>query len=282
MQKLSDAELQAKTPEFRQRIENGEPVDDLLIEAFAVMREAAQRTIGQRHYDVQLMGGAALHFGWIAEMKTGEGKTLVSTLPVYLNALTGKGVHLITVNDYLASFHAEWMGRVHHFLGLDVGLVIPGDFDPVHKRAQYACDITYGTNNEFGFDYLRDNMAMSLAGQGPARPRLRDRRRGRLDPRRRGPHAADHLGPGERRGEALLQVRQHRPGPQARRGLRGRRGEAQRRPARAGRREGRARPRRREPLRRGVAEPGPPVPGRARRPRSSSSGTRTTSSSTAR
>ena len=109
------------------------------------------------------MGGAALHFGWIAEMKTGEGKTLVSTLPVYLNALTGKGVHLITVNDYLARFHAEWMGRVHHFLGLDVGLVIPGDFDPVHKRAQYACDITYGTNNEFGFDYLRDNMAMSLA-----------------------------------------------------------------------------------------------------------------------
>ncbi len=161
-QKLSDAELQAKTPEFRQRIENGEPVDDLLIESFAVMREAAQRTIGQRHYDVQLMGAAALHFGWIAEMKTGEGKTLVSTLPVYLNALTGKGVHLITVNDYLASFHAEWMGRVHHFLGLDVGLVIPGDFDPVHKRAQYACDVTYGTNNEFGFDYLRDNMAMSL------------------------------------------------------------------------------------------------------------------------
>jgi preprotein translocase subunit SecA len=163
MQKLSDADLQAKTPEFKQRIENGEDVDELLVEAFAVMREAAQRTIGQRHYDVQLMGGAALHFGWIAEMKTGEGKTLVSTLPVYLNALTGKGVHLITVNDYLASFHAEWMGRIHHFLGLDVGLVLPGEFDAEHKRRQYACDVTYGTNNEFGFDYLRDNMAMALA-----------------------------------------------------------------------------------------------------------------------
>ena len=116
---LSDAELQAKTPEFRQRLENGEDLDDLLFEAFAVCREAAKRVIGQRHFDVQLMGGAALHFGWIAEMKTGEGKTLVSTLPAYLNGLTGKGMHLITVNDYLASFHAEWMGRIHHFLGLD-------------------------------------------------------------------------------------------------------------------------------------------------------------------
>ena len=163
IKKLSDADLKAKTPEFRQRIENGESIDELLVEAFAVTREAAVRAIGQRHYDVQLMGGAALHFGWIAEMKTGEGKTLVSTLPVYLNALAGKGVHLITVNDYLASFHAEWMGRVHHFLGLEVGLILPGNFDPVHKRAQYACDVTYGTNNEFGFDYLRDNMAMALA-----------------------------------------------------------------------------------------------------------------------
>ncbi len=161
MQRLSDAELQAKTGEFRQRLDNGSPLDDLLIDAFAVVREAAVRTIGQRHYDVQVMGGAALHFGWIAEMKTGEGKTLVSTLPVYLNALTGKGVHLITVNDYLASFHAEWMGQIHRWLGLSVGLVVPGDYDPEHKRAQYGCDVTYGTNNEFGFDYLRDNMAMS-------------------------------------------------------------------------------------------------------------------------
>ncbi len=165
MESLSDSELQAKTGEFRQRLENGEPLDDLVIESFAVTREAARRVIGQRHYDVQLMGGAALHFGWVAEMKTGEGKTLVSTLPAYLNGLTGKGVHLITVNDYLARRDAEWMGRVHRFLGLDVGLVVPDQYDWEHKRSQYACDITYGTNNEFGFDYLRDNMAMSRAEQ---------------------------------------------------------------------------------------------------------------------
>jgi preprotein translocase subunit SecA len=162
MQALSDDALRARTGEFRQRLDNGEDLDDLLIEAFAVVREAAVRALGQRHFDVQLMGGAALHFGWVAEMKTGEGKTLVSTLPAYLNALSGKGMHLITVNDYLASFHAEWMGRLHRFMGLSVGLIIPGNYDPDHKRAQYACDITYGTNNEFGFDYLRDNMAMSL------------------------------------------------------------------------------------------------------------------------
>jgi preprotein translocase subunit SecA len=163
MQALSDDALKAKTPEFRQRIDNGEDVDDLLIESFAVMREAASRVIGQRHFDVQLMGGAALHLGWIAEMKTGEGKTLVSTLPAYLNGLTGRGVHLITVNDYLARFHAEWMGRIHNWLGLSVGLVIPGFMtEPAQKREMYARDITYGTNNEFGFDYLRDNMAGSL------------------------------------------------------------------------------------------------------------------------
>ncbi|MEY2420527.1 MAG: preprotein translocase subunit SecA [Acidimicrobiaceae bacterium] len=162
MERLSDDALVAKTPEFRQRLERGEDLDDLLIEAFAVTREAAKRTIGQRHFDVQLMGGAALHFGWVAEMKTGEGKTLVSTLPAYLNGLSGRGMHIITVNDYLASFHAEWMGRIHRRLGLSVGLVIPGDYDSDYKRAQYACDITYGTNNEFGFDYLRDNMAVSL------------------------------------------------------------------------------------------------------------------------
>ncbi len=162
---LSDEALTAKTIEFRQRLDNGSDLDDLLIEAFAVTREAASREIGQRHYDVQLMGGAALHFGWVSEMKTGEGKTLVSTLPVYLNALASLGVHVVTVNDYLATRDAEWMGQVHRRLGLDVGLVIPGDFDPAHKRAQYACDITYGTNNEFGFDYLRDNMAMSRPDQ---------------------------------------------------------------------------------------------------------------------
>ncbi len=161
LERLSDAELQARTPAFRERLERGEDTNDLLIEAFAVVREASRRVIGQRHYDVQLMGGAALHFGWVAEMRTGEGKTLVSTLPVYLNGLTGNGVHVITVNDYLATRDADWMGQIHRFLGLDIGLVIPGNNDPVHKRAQYACDITYGTNNEFGFDYLRDNMAMS-------------------------------------------------------------------------------------------------------------------------
>ena len=162
---LSDDALAHRTVEFRERLANGADLDDLLIEAFAVVREAARREIGQRHYDVQLMGGAALHFGWVAEMRTGEGKTLVSTLPVYLNALAGNGVHVVTVNDYLATRDAEWMGRVHQRLGLSVGLVLPGQYDPVHKRAQYACDITYGTNNEFGFDYLRDNMAMSRSEQ---------------------------------------------------------------------------------------------------------------------
>jgi preprotein translocase subunit SecA len=162
LEALSDDDLRGRTGEFRQRLDNGEDVDNLLIEAFAVTREAARRVIGQRHYEVQLMGGAALHFGWVAEMKTGEGKTLVSTLPVYLNGLTQKGVHVITVNDYLARRDAEWMGRIHRWLGLTVGMVLPGENDPAHKRAQYACDITYGTNNEFGFDYLRDNMALSL------------------------------------------------------------------------------------------------------------------------
>jgi preprotein translocase subunit SecA len=160
MERLSDAALHAKTTEFRERLANGADLDDLALEAFAVTREAARRVIGQRHYDVQLVGGAALHFGMVAEMKTGEGKTLVSTLPAYLNGLSGKGVHLVTVNDYLARFHAEWMGRIHHFLGLEVGLVVPGfKNQPAEKRISYNADITYGTNNEFGFDYLRDNMA---------------------------------------------------------------------------------------------------------------------------
>jgi preprotein translocase subunit SecA len=161
---LSDDALRAKTDEFRQRLENGAALDDILLEAFAVVREAATRVLGQRHFDVQLMGGAALHFGWIAEMKTGEGKTLVSTLPAYLNGLSGKGVHLVTVNDYLARYHAEWMGRLHNWLGLEVGLVVPGGSpNAAAKRRQYAADITYGTNNEMGFDYLRDNMAGTLA-----------------------------------------------------------------------------------------------------------------------
>ncbi|MSX94239.1 MAG: preprotein translocase subunit SecA, partial [Actinobacteria bacterium] len=160
---LSDDALRAKTAEFKGRIERGEPLDDLLCEAFSAVREAATRVIGQRHFDVQMMGGAALHFGWVAEMKTGEGKTLVSTLPAYLNGLSGKGVHLVTVNDYLARFHAEWMGRIHNWMGLEVGLIIPGFKErPAEKRVNYSADITYGTNNEFGFDYLRDNMAGTL------------------------------------------------------------------------------------------------------------------------
>ena len=163
MEALSDVALKAKTVEFRARLAEGETLDDILVEAFAVVREASFRVIGQRHFDVQLMGGAALHFGWVAEMKTGEGKTLVSTLPAYLNGLSGDGVHVITVNDYLARFHAEWMGRIHQWLGLSVGLVIPGLRESAsQKREDYACDITYGTNNEFGFDYLRDNMAGTL------------------------------------------------------------------------------------------------------------------------
>ena len=159
---LSDQELQAKTGEFRQRLDQGEDLDDQLVESFAVVREAAWRVIGQRHYDVQLMGGVALHLGWVAEMRTGEGKTLVSTLPAYLNGLTGNGVHLCTVNDYLATRDAEWMGQIHRWLGLEVGLVIPEVREPADKRRAYEADITYGTNNELGFDYLRDNMAMSL------------------------------------------------------------------------------------------------------------------------
>jgi preprotein translocase subunit SecA len=156
---LSDAQLRAKTDEFRARLEEGETLDDLLIEAFAVVREAATRVLGQRPYDVQLMGAMALHFGWIAEMKTGEGKTLVSTLPVYLNALAGNGVHVVTVNDYLATRDANWMGELHRFLGLTVGRVGPDLQDFEEKRAAYGADVTYGTNTEFGFDYLRDNMA---------------------------------------------------------------------------------------------------------------------------
>jgi preprotein translocase subunit SecA len=157
---LSDAELRALTEEYRSRLVDGETLDDLLPEAFATVREAAQRTLGQRHFDVQMMGGAALHLGNIAEMRTGEGKTLVATLPAYLNALSGEGVHVVTVNDYLAERDSEWMGRVHRFLGLEVGVIL-ASMTPAERRVQYAADITYGTNNEFGFDYLRDNMAWS-------------------------------------------------------------------------------------------------------------------------
>ena len=157
---LTDEELRAETTEFRKRYVEGETLDHMLPEAFAAVREAARRTLGQRHFDVQIMGGAALHMGNIAEMKTGEGKTLVATLPAYLNAITGRGVHVVTVNDYLASYQSELMGRVFRALGMTTGVITAGQ-QPSVRKEQYLCDITYGTNNEFGFDYLRDNMAWS-------------------------------------------------------------------------------------------------------------------------
>src|SRR5271157_5843942 len=161
MKKLTNDEMRAMTSTFRQRIEKDETLDDLLPEAFALVREASVRTLGMRHFDVQLMGGIVLHQGKITEMKTGEGKTLVATLPVYLNALTGLGVHLVTVNDYLAKRDAAWMGPIYKFLGLSVGVIV-NDLDDEERKQAYGCDVTYGTNNEFGFDYLRDNMKYSL------------------------------------------------------------------------------------------------------------------------
>ena len=159
---LDEQALRGKTQEFKERLKKGETLEALLPEAFAVVREAAKRVLGMRHFDVQLIGGITLHEGKIAEMRTGEGKTLVATLPCYLNALTERGVHVVTVNDYLAQRDSKWMGAVHEYLGLKVGVIVSGQ-DPQTKRAAYAADITYGTNNEFGFDYLRDNMAFSMA-----------------------------------------------------------------------------------------------------------------------
>lgn len=158
LKKLTDDQLKAKTQEFRDRLQKGETLDDLLPEAFAVVREASTRVLGMRHFDVQMIGGMVLNDGKIAEMSTGEGKTLTATLAVYLNALPGKGVHVVTVNDYLASRDAKWMGQLYEWLGLSVGVILSNEQDPAVKRAAYAADITYGTNNEFGFDYLRDNM----------------------------------------------------------------------------------------------------------------------------
>src|SRR5829696_4241837 len=159
---MSDEELRGQTGDFKSRFDKGETLESLLPEAFATVREASRRVLDKRHFDVQIMGGAALHLGNIAEMKTGEGKTLVATAPAYLNALTGKGVHVITVNDYLAEYQSDLMGRVYRFLGLSSGCILANQ-DPAVRREQYAADITYGTNNEFGFDYLRDNMAWDKA-----------------------------------------------------------------------------------------------------------------------
>ena len=161
IERLSDADLKARTDQFKRELADGKSLDDLLPQAFATVREAARRTLGQRHFDVQLMGGMVLDEGSIAEMKTGEGKTLVATLPVYLNALAGRGVHVVTVNDYLARRDSEWMGQIYQFLGLSVGVIVHG-LTPDARRRAYAADVTYGTNNEFGFDYLRDNMEYNL------------------------------------------------------------------------------------------------------------------------
>src|ERR1700730_4628103 len=160
LEALSDEALQARTEDFKRQLADGKTLDDILPAAFATVREAAKRSLGQRHFDVQLIGGMVLHEGKIAEMKTGEGKTLVATLPVYLNALAGHGVHVVTVNDYLAKRDAEWMGQIYNFLGLTVGVIVHG-LDDAERKNSYACDITYGTNNELGFDYLRDSMKMS-------------------------------------------------------------------------------------------------------------------------
>lgn len=157
IKELTDEEMVSKTVEFKDRISKGESLDDILPEAFALVREASIRTLGMRHYDVQLIGGIVLHLGMISEMKTGEGKTLMSTLPAYLNAISGRGVHIVTVNDYLAKRDAEWMSAIYDFLGLRVGVVIHS-LDDAQRKEAYSADITYGTNNEFGFDYLRDNM----------------------------------------------------------------------------------------------------------------------------
>src|SRR3981189_1607189 len=162
---LSDEALRARTEAFRKQLAEGKTLDDILVPAFATVREAAKRTLGQRHFDVQLIGGMVLHEGDIAEMKTGEGKTLVATLAVYLNALAGKGVHVVTVNDYLARRDSEWMGQIYNFLGLTVGVIVHG-LDDAERKQSYSRDITYGTNNEYGFDYLRDNMKYRLEDMG--------------------------------------------------------------------------------------------------------------------
>ena len=189
---LSDEALRARTDDFRARVKNGTPLEDLIPEAFATVREAAKRTIGQRHFDVQLMGGMVLHEGRVAEMKTGEGKTLVATLPVYLNALTGRGVHVVTVNDYLAKRDAAWMGAIYKFLGLAVGVIVH-ELNDDQRRVEYAADVTYGTNNEFGFDYLRDNMKYSTAEMVQRGHYYAIVDEVELDPDRRGAHAADHF-----------------------------------------------------------------------------------------
>ena len=245
---LTDAELREETDAFKARLADGESLDDLLPEAFAAVREAAKRTLGQRHYDVQIMGGAALHLGNIAEMKTGEGKTLVSTLPAYLNALAGKGVHIVTVNDYLAERDAEWMGRVHRFLGLETGVIL-SRMRPAERREQYACDITYGTNNEFGFDYLRDNMAWTqedLVQRGHFYGIVDEVDSILIDEAQ---NTADHQWTGRPELEVVRRLRSDGHSTATGRALRGGREEAHDRRPRGRCREGRGLSRHRQPLR---------------------------------
>ena len=191
---LTDDELRARTQTFRQELANGASLDDLLVPAFATVREAAKRALGMRPFDVQLIGGMVLHSGDIAEMRTGEGKTLVATLPVYLNALAGKGVHVVTVNDYLAKRDSEWMGRVYSFLGLTVGVIVHGLSDE-ERRAAYECDVTYATNNELGFDYLRDNMKYERAQMVQRGHQYAIVDEVEFDPGRRSAYAFDHFRP---------------------------------------------------------------------------------------
>ena len=245
---MSDDELAGQTADFKQRHENGESLDSLLPEAFATVREATDRVLGKRHFDVQIMGGAALHLGNIAEMKTGEGKTQVALLPSYLNALGGGGVHVITVNDYLAKFQSEQMGRIHHFLGLEVGAIL-SQMDPAARRRAYGADVTYGTNNEFGFDYLRDNMALSLEDCVQRGHHFADRGRGRLDPDRRGSDPADHLRSGRGLARVVSDLRQAGRSAEARRALRGGREEEDRLHPRERHRRGRGPAGHRQPLR---------------------------------
>ena len=259
MQGLGDEALAHKTVEFKERLEQGETLDDLLIEAYAVVREAAWRVLGQRHFDVQLMGGMALHFGWIAEMKTGEGKTLVSTLPAYLNALDGQGVHIVTVNEYLATRDSEWMGRVHRWLGLTVGRIGSDIDDPALKRAAYAADVTYGTNSEFGFDYLRDNMTRSreLMAQRGHVFAIVDEVDSILIDEARTPLIIS--GPADEAAQLYYQFASIVRTLDPRRRLRGRRGEEDRRPSRVGDREGGEGGRRRQHLRRRLRQLRPPA-----------------------
>jgi hypothetical protein len=218
---MSDEQLRAQTADFKERLAAGETLDDLMAEAFATVREAAKRTLGQRHFDVQVMGAAALHLGNIAEMKTGEGKTLVATMPVYLNALAGKGVHVVTVNDYLARYHAEWMGRVYHFLGLTTGTIL-ANMTPVERRAAYFADSHLRHQQRVRLRLPARQHGHLAHRLRAARPLLRDRRRGRLHPHRRGPYAADHLRADAGGGQVVRRVLAHGGQDAHRRGLRDR------------------------------------------------------------